>query len=444
MQSISYLTTAVFVLVGAQAVHLDADGIGKLAVPADNEWLTGISTHGSVQCSVENECIVGSGSGTCTVMVNHAYAIPLSSTDSGFDCEIAFNDTFKYNRTTRITRPTSDIQITGHSWLSHWNLCWKQDTSDIDHLRLQGRDAQEYCSYVGDICYLWASPCSGGCSSLNDFSTYSSFCPGGLRYATEAEWASGLPVLEANRVDFYQKCAAGPLDPIFFHCDYVNTFVRVPDGSHNEQVLVCDSLSTPSPTYGTMGSMSTAQAPMSTAASAQMAPAGGVVSPAGGVAAVGDPHLTNIFGQRFDLMKPGKYVLIQIPQGALDESTLLRVEADARRLGGACADLYFQDINVTGAWVNAKDGGGLHFQARKVLDEKTNWVNFGKVQIKIAHGHTQQGILYLNVYVKHLANTGFVVGGLLGEDDHLEAATPPKACVHQVSLLQIAAVNDTF
>jgi hypothetical protein len=428
MHRITYFTTAVFVIFGAQAVQLDADGLGKLAVPADNKWLTEVSTHGDIQCSVENECIAGSGSGTCMVKVDHAVAVPLGSTDSGYDCDIAFNDTLKYSRATRNTTPTSDIKITGHSWLSHWNLCWKQDTSGIDRLRLQGQGAEDYCYYVGGICYLWASPCSGGCSSLNAFSTYSSFCPGGIRYATEAEWTSAQPVLEANRVDFYQKCAAGPLDPIFFHCDYVNPFVRVPDGLFNEQVVVCDALSTLSPTPSPTHSVASPIA----AAGAGMSVAG--MSVAGGVAAIGDPHLTNVYGQRFDLMRPGQYVLIHIPRGAPVENTLLRVEADARRLGGACADLYFQEMNVTGAWVNAQYAGGLHFEAHKGPDKKTSWVTIGRVQIKVAHGHTQHGILYLNFYVKHLGNAGFDVGGLLGEDDHLEAATPSKACSHQTSI----------
>merc|ERR1719188_1748096 len=185
--------------------------------------------------------------------------------------------------------------------------------------------------------------------------------------------------------------------------------------------------------------MPTAQAPMSPFMPAAQAP----MSQAGGVAAIGDPHLTNIYGQRFDLMRPGMYVLIHIPREAPVESTLLRVTADARRLGGACADLYFQEMNITGAWVNAQYAGGLHFQAWKVLDEKPSWVKFGKVQIKVAHGHTRQGILYLNFYVKHLDHAGFAVGGLLGEDDHLEAATPSKACVHQISFFQIAALNES-
>ncbi|CAK0878003.1 unnamed protein product, partial [Prorocentrum cordatum] len=55
--------------------------------------------------------------------------------------------------------------------------------------------------------------------------------------------------------------------------------------------------------------------------------------------AVGDPHLQNIYGQRFDLMKTGRHVLINVPKGNV-ENTLLRVDADAERLGGQCADIY--------------------------------------------------------------------------------------------------------
>jgi hypothetical protein len=156
---------------------------------------------------------------------------------------------------------------------------------------------------------------------------------------------------------------------------------------------------------------------------------------AGGVAATGDPHLQNIHGERFDLMKPGNHVLIHIPRGEPVENALLRVEAEARRLGGQCTDMYFEQLNITGAWVEAEHVGGLNFEAQGVRGDMQKWMKFGKVQIKIAHGRTQQGIQYLNFYVKHLGHVGYAVGGLLGEDDHKEAATPSMACVRHVSLL---------
>jgi len=155
---------------------------------------------------------------------------------------------------------------------------------------------------------------------------------------------------------------------------------------------------------------------------------------AGGVAATGDPHLQNVHGERFDLMKPGKHVLIHIPKGNTVENTLFRVEAKASRLGGQCADMYFQQINITGQWVEAKQAGGLRFQAAGVADEPPNWMTFGKVQVKVAHGRTRQGIPYLNFYVKHLGHAGFAVGGLLGEDDHKDVTIPPASCIRRIAL----------
>jgi hypothetical protein len=216
-----------------------------------------------------------------------------------------------------------------------------------------------------------------------------------------------LPTFNANRPTFFQKCAASVLDPLFHHCDYANAFVRVEDNSWNELVLVCG-----------------ASPPMTGGAG-------------GAAAATGDPHLQNIYGERFDLMRPGKHVLINIPRGAFVENALLQVEAEARQMGGKCADMYFQEVNITGSWVDAtKQSGGLHFKAHDMVDGNMNWESFGKVELKVVHGRTQQGIQYLNVYVKHLDRTGLSVGGLLGEDDHSEAATSTRDCAQTLSLIQ--------
>lgn len=146
--------------------------------------------------------------------------------------------------------------------------------------------------------------------------------------------------------------------------------------------------------------------------------------------ATGDPHLQNLYGERFDLMKPGGVVLIQIPRGQPIDDTLLTVEADARRLGAGCADMYFQTLSVTGRWA----GSGLRFDAQREPEEKPKWLKFGRVELKVAHGRTDKGVKYLNFYVKHLGHAGADVGGLLGMDDHTEAATPDKGCVKSMSL----------
>merc|ERR1719188_1157278 len=62
------------------------------------------------------------------------------------------------------------------------------------------------------------------------------------------------------------------------------------------------------------------------------------------------------------------------------------------------------------------------------------WIWLGKLEMKVAFGRTERGVLYLNFFIKHLKSTGFNVGGLLGEDDYTDAATPDKKCKRTVSL----------
>merc|ERR1719356_974370 len=153
----------------------------------------------------------------------------------------------------------------------------------------------------------------------------------------------------------------------------------------------------------------------------------------GGASATGDPHLQNVHGERFDLMQPGKHLLIRIPRKS-SENALLRVDAEAQRLGGECAELYFQELNITGAWASSKQAGGFHYLAQDVDDKPSHWAHFGNVQMKVAHGRTQQGIKYINFYVRDLTRSGLPVGGLLGDGDHTEAATPPEDCAHRLAL----------
>jgi len=159
-----------------------------------------------------------------------------------------------------------------------------------------------------------------------------------------------------------------------------------------------------------------------------------IYAPATAASATGDPHLQNIHGERFDLMQVGKHVLISIPRGASAEQALLRVQASARRVGGQCEDIYFQELNVTGSWAEAKQTGGYRYSVSQRGVETPEWVSFGNVKLKVVHGHTDGGVKYLNLYLKHLGRAGFPVGGLLGEDDHTIESTPPDACHKRLSL----------
>lgn len=422
MRFASHLTTAIFLLVALPATSLRPLADWRQE-SGGNDWLHGITTDGDVECKVEHSCIVGSGLGTCVVMVDPATAKPMGSTDKGYATDFNDNNIVEKNRVARFSAPASNITVSGHSHSAHWNLCWGADAIDRRNLRSAG--VEDFCYWVNGLCFLWASPCSGGCSQLNSLSTYSSFCPV-LRYASEAEWSAAVPTLTADNEAFYSKCAASQLDPRWKHCDKGNTLARVEDNGYSDLVLVCESATPPGARLS------------GSAASPAAAHALETLTTEVPVAATGDPHLQNIHGERFDLMRPGKHVLIHIPRGERVENALLRVEAEARRLGGHCADMYFQELNITGAWLDSatKQTSGLHFEAQAVRDEHPKWMKFGKVELKVAHGRTHHGTLYLNVYVKHLGRTGLAVGGLLGEDDHKEAAMPTESCAHHVSLLE--------
>jgi len=158
------------------------------------------------------------------------------------------------------------------------------------------------------------------------------------------------------------------------------------------------------------------------------------VNTAPDVSAVGDPHLQNVHGERFDLMKPGKHVLINIPRGERAEDALLRVQADADHMGEACADMYFQTINITGIWAEAKRTGGYRHAASERFVTAPGWLAFNEVELKVVHGHTISGTKYLNLYAKHLGRTGLTIGGLLGEDDHADVATPSDSCAQRMAL----------
>jgi hypothetical protein len=157
--------------------------------------------------------------------------------------------------------------------------------------------------------------------------------------------------------------------------------------------------------------------------------------------AKGDPHLQNIGGERFDLMQPGWHVMVHIPRGADTLHTFFHVLADAQRAGPMCGDLYFKNLEISGAWVESKHNGTLQFRAQDVGGEmESRWMTFGSVDVKVVRGHTQEGMRYFNLYIKRLGSTRFKVGGLLGEDDHESEASPSNDCLH---LMRLTSIGNT-
>jgi len=159
----------------------------------------------------------------------------------------------------------------------------------------------------------------------------------------------------------------------------------------------------------------------------------------GAVAAVGDPHMQNILGQRFDLAQPGEHTLLEIPRGASASDALLRVTADAEHEGGACSDMYFKALNITGLWVSAQQKDGYMYTAG-APQPVAGWRTFGKVEVKVAWGRTLGGVEYLNFMVRHLTRVGQDVGGLLGMDDYTQAAKRDPSCGSAI-LVQLSSAS---
>ncbi|CAK0812939.1 unnamed protein product [Prorocentrum cordatum] len=153
-------------------------------------------------------------------------------------------------------------------------------------------------------------------------------------------------------------------------------------------------------------------------------------------AAVGDPHLVNIYGERFDLLKVGKHLLVEVPQFAAESATLLAVAAVAQRLGDACSDVYFVSLNVTGKWADGVREGGFHYTAKQPQAHRkgTGWLSFHSIQLKTVWGRTGGGISYLNLFVKNLGKSGYPVGGLLGGGDHSSVTKGVLRCKRELVL----------
>ncbi|CAK0879790.1 unnamed protein product [Prorocentrum cordatum] len=149
-------------------------------------------------------------------------------------------------------------------------------------------------------------------------------------------------------------------------------------------------------------------------------------------AAIGDPHIVNMYGQRFDIRQAGTYALIQIPRGSVAERSLLAAEARAERSGRACSDLCFKSLNLTCTWVDELIGapgasGGFGFSASaSSAHVGAGWLHIRRVDVAVSWGHTAEGVECINVSRRHSGRAGFPVGGLLG--DGSKAAAPNPHC----------------
>ena len=71
------------------------------------------------------------------------------------------------------------------------------------------------------------------------------------------------------------------------------------------------------------------------------------------VGAIGDPHVTTLTGDSFDLWRTGWSTFVKFP---LKVSVKLLVRGDVCPYGGSrCAPSYLQQVRITGSWLGGHD-----------------------------------------------------------------------------------------
>jgi len=189
--------------------------------------------------------------------------------------------------------------------------------------------------------------------------------------------------------------------------------------------------------------------------------------------AVGDPHVSTITGDSFDLWRTGWSTFVQIPLASIEPSQLL-VRGDVRPYGGApCAPAFLQQVRINGSWLGnhdisvhggslessnpfcvVREGGEPMFLQRNGVTEfvKENgvalrgWISseegwgldarveltVGGVALSIVQhteGRGESGNAMLDLSVSGLASVVDPVGGWLGVAGSERAGEAPPECL---------------
>jgi len=188
----------------------------------------------------------------------------------------------------------------------------------------------------------------------------------------------------------------------------------------------------------------------------------------------GDPHVTTVAGEKFDIVVEGQHTLLDLSQ---ESDKLLTVQVALEKKDSAsCEDLYINDVFVSGKWLGlskslqinagalhdldvplrlrAADGAWQNYEdagdsitlspaegpypeavaykmnlAQDAFHKAGFEVRFDPIKMQVYHA-VAEDIAWLDVHLMGLSELDMDIGGLLGFDDHTAAATLPKACQH--------------
>jgi len=192
------------------------------------------------------------------------------------------------------------------------------------------------------------------------------------------------------------------------------------------------------------------------------------------VFAIGDPHVSTITGDSFDLWRTGWSTFVKIPLEVSEKPDKLLVRGEVRPYGGSpCAPSYLQQVRINGSWLGGHDvsvhGGSLEssspfsvvregsspmflkqdgvtdFINEKdvslrgwIAEDHEVWGPDARVELSVGNanvtivqhteGRGESSSAMLDLSVSGLESIVDTIGGWLGVDGASQAGTAPPEC----------------
>lgn len=196
--------------------------------------------------------------------------------------------------------------------------------------------------------------------------------------------------------------------------------------------------------------------------------------------AFNDPKVVNMAGDKFEILQSGTFTMLNVEQ---EGSSKLNILATIDRAGSRCGATYIQNVTLNGAWVSDLGVPTIHVRAAAALPKKLalqmstddeNWLQSSQWQStqnisfttklklmlhstevevsvdshRIVEGErkTRRFANFLNLNVKGVHQISGIITGLLGSDNHDDAAKVPEDCTQtdfnlKSKILSVAAIQ---
>jgi len=221
---------------------------------------------------------------------------------------------------------------------------------------------------------------------------------------------------------------------------------------------------------------------------------GGSLSPSSygpsvGPSSIGDPHITSVTGEKFDLWKLGWSTFLQVPQvPKQDEGVKLLIRGSVEKFWGvdACAPAFLDQVHISGSWagnrtvhifsgslesdknftvsidngprlkIDDADGTTFHSDPHVsvtgtiVSQDPTLWrpdamvvLDVGGVKVEVVQhteGRFEESMAMLDISVPAIDQISETMGGWLGVDGAEGAGEAPPECATQRPSLSLSNV----